>query len=38
MGNFISLKQMKQVFATAAVAGVTSALSIRDMYNKFVYG
>ena len=29
---------MKQVFATAAVAGVTSAFSIREMYNKMVYG
>ena len=29
---------MKQGFATAAVAGVTNALSISDMYNKFVYG
>ena len=29
---------MKQVFATAAVAGVSSALSMQEMYNHFVYG
>jgi len=29
---------MKQVFAAAAVAGVTSALSVQSMWNKMVYG
>ena len=29
---------MKQVFSTAAVAGVTSALSLREMFNKTVLG